>query len=39
LGDVAMGVVATFERSAATLHNMIAIPGGTFRMGSDKHFF
>ena len=30
--------VATLERSATTLHDMIAIPGGTFRMGSDKHY-
>jgi sulfatase modifying factor 1 len=33
-----MDVVATAERSATTLHDMIAIPGGTFRMGSDKHY-
>ena len=38
LGDVAMGVVATVEGSARTLHDMIAIPGGTFRMGSDNHY-
>jgi sulfatase modifying factor 1 len=38
LGDVAMDVVATVERSATRFHDMIAIPGGTFRMGSDKHY-
>jgi formylglycine-generating enzyme required for sulfatase activity len=24
--------------SGTTLHDMVAIPGGTFRMGSDKHY-
>ena len=38
LGDVSMDVVATVERSATTLHDMVAIPGGTYRMGSDKHY-
>jgi sulfatase modifying factor 1 len=33
-----MADIATFQRSATTLHDMIAIPGGTFRMGSDKHY-
>jgi formylglycine-generating enzyme required for sulfatase activity len=33
-----MRVVATVERSDATRHDRIAIPGGTFRMGSDKHY-
>ncbi|MEP9390620.1 hypothetical protein [Mesorhizobium sp. KR9-304] len=28
----------TVERSATELYDMIAIPGGTFRMGSDKHY-
>src|ERR1700730_18098591 len=28
----------TVETSATTRHDMIAIPGGTFRMGSDKHY-
>jgi formylglycine-generating enzyme len=38
LGDVAMDVLVTAEHSATTLHDMIAIPGGTFRMGSDRHY-
>src|SRR5437763_15633440 len=29
---------ATVERSATTRNDMIAIPGSTFRMGSDKHY-
>jgi len=33
-----MDVRAAVERSAVTLHDMIVIPGGTFRMGSDKHY-
>ncbi len=33
-----MADVATFERSATTLQDMIVIPGGTFRMGSDNHY-
>jgi formylglycine-generating enzyme len=33
-----MDVRAAVERSAITLHDMIVIPGGTFRMGSDKHY-
>jgi formylglycine-generating enzyme len=32
-----MDVRTTLER-ASTRHDMIAIPGGTFRMGSDKHY-
>src|ERR1700720_2918499 len=33
-----MDVRAAVEHSAKTLQDMIAIPGGTFRMGSDKHY-
>ena len=33
-----MEVRAPVEHSASRLHDMIAIPGGTFRMGSDKHY-
>src|SRR5947209_11448702 len=33
-----MDVRAPVEHSASRLHDMIAIPGGTFRMGSDKHY-
>src|SRR5471032_1496924 len=32
-----MDVRTTLER-ASTRHDMIAIPGGTFRMGSDRHY-
>jgi formylglycine-generating enzyme len=28
----------TIERSIATQDSMVRIPGGTFRMGSDKHY-
>jgi sulfatase modifying factor 1 len=33
-----MNVRATVEHSPTTLHDMISIPGGTFLMGSDKHY-
>ncbi len=33
-----MDVRATIEHPATTLRDMVAIPGGTFRMGSDKHY-
>src|SRR5436305_5364342 len=33
-----MDVRAPVDHSASRLHDMIAIPGGTFRMGSDKHY-
>src|ERR1700704_4584786 len=35
---MAMDVSAAVERSATVLHDMIAIPGGAFRMGSDKYY-
>src|SRR3981189_1539780 len=35
---MAMDVRAAVERSATALHDMIAIPGGTFRMGSDQYY-
>jgi sulfatase modifying factor 1 len=38
MNDMAMDVSATVERFATTLHDMIAIPAGTFRMGSDSHY-
>jgi len=33
-----MDSAATLTRFAITLNDMIAVPGGTFRMGSDKHY-
>src|SRR5438093_2834292 len=33
-----MDIRATVEHSATTFHDMVTIPGGTFRMGSDKHY-
>jgi len=38
IGDMAMNIRATVQRSATVPHDMIAIPGGTFRMGSDMYY-
>jgi sulfatase modifying factor 1 len=38
IGNMAMNIRATVQRSATVPHDMIAIPGGTFRMGSDKYY-